>query len=310
MHSIIKIKKFFLCLTGIIILGANLGFGTKYAGEFQELIIGGRICGMGGTGVAQGSDPSYIVLNPARLLLSNKSLEIMHAENFAGIIKNEFAAIVIPKEKITYGIGFQMVSISNIKLTTLPDTTKQPGDDNIPIPYDTVSTRDMVFYLNAGKTKNIFSYGVNLKIYYRDLAVLTGIGGGIDIGLKLHLKNLSAGFSIRDFVLAPIYWKSDTKEYISPKITLGIAPKILLTSINAVLIIESNIVKELSYNDFLLNNGIEIAYKDKIYGRLGISGDRYTAGVGLGYKKLTFNYGLITHQDLGISNKFSAGIEF
>uniref|UniRef100_A0A7V0Z3Y3 PorV/PorQ family protein n=1 Tax=candidate division WOR-3 bacterium TaxID=2052148 RepID=A0A7V0Z3Y3_UNCW3 len=310
MHSIIKINKFFLCLTVIIILFANRGFGTKYAGDFQELIVGGRICGMGGSGVAQSGDPSYIVLNPASLMLSNKSLHLMHAENFAGIVKNEFGAIVIPKANITYGIGFQMVSVNNIKLTTLPDTTKNPGDENIPIPYDTVSTRDMVFYLNAGKTRNIFSYGVNLKIYYRDLAVLTGIGGGIDIGLKLNLRNLNAGFSIRDFVLAPIYWKSDTKEYISPKITLGIAPKIPLTRINAVLIIESDIVKDLSFNNLLLNNGIEIAYKNKIFGRLGISGDRYTAGVGLRYKKLVFDYGLITHEDLGISNKFSACIEF
>jgi len=309
MHSIIKINKLFY-LAGIIILCVNTGSGTKYAGEFQELIVGGRICGMGGTGVAQGVDPSYIVLNPAALMLNNKSLHLMHAENFAGIVKNEFGAIVIPKENITYGIGFQMVSVSSIKLTTLPDTTKNPGGENIPIPYDTVSTRDMVFYLNAGKTKNIFSYGINLKIYYRDLAVLTGIGGGIDIGLKLNLRNLNAGLSIRDFVLAPIYWKSDTKEYISPKITFGVAPNIPLTRINAVLIIESDIVKDLSLKDFVLNNGLEIAYKNKIYGRLGISGDRYTAGVGLRYKKLVFDYGLITHQDLGISNKFSAGIEF
>ncbi|MEO0128868.1 MAG: hypothetical protein ABIL02_01355 [candidate division WOR-3 bacterium] len=295
---------------GTIFFCVSLCFGTKYAGEFQELIVGGRTCGMGGTGVAQGIDPSYIVLNPAGSFLINKSLHIMHAENFAGIVKNEFGAIVIPKESIIYGVGAQMVYVGSIKLTTLPDTTKQPGDENIPIPYDTVSTKDMVFYLNFSKLKNIFSYGMNLKIYYRDLAVLTGIGGGFDIGLKLNLSNLNAGISIRDFVLAPIYWESETKEYISPKICLGIAPNIPITKMNLVLTIESDIVKDLSLNDFMLNNGIEIAYQNKIYGRLGKSNNRYTAGVGLKYKKLTFDYGLITHQDLGISNKFSAGIEF
>ncbi len=310
MHSIIKIKNFFLGLAVTSILCFNISFGTKYAGEFQELVVGGRICGMGGTGIAQGTDPSYIVLNPANSFIINKSLHLMHAENFAGIVKNEFAAILIPKIDIIYGVGFQMVSVSNIKLTTLPDTTQQPGDENIPIPYDTISTKDLVFYLNAGKTKNIFSYGANLKIYYRDLAVLTGIGGGVDVGLKISLNNLNVGISIRDFVLAPIYWKSETKEYISPKIAFGIAPNIPLTKINSVLIIESDIIKDLSFNDILLNNGIEIAYQNKVYGRLGRCGNRYTAGVGLRYKKLTFDYGLITHQDLGISNKFSAGIEF
>lgn len=310
MYSIIKIKKSFLCFTSIIFFCVGFCFGTKYAGEFQDLIVGGRICGMGGTGVAQGIDPSYIVLNPASSFLINKSLHLMHAENFAGIVKNEFGAILIPKENISYGIGFQMVYVGNIKLTTLPDTTQQPGDGNMPFPYDTVSTKDMVFYLNASKLKNIFSYGINLKIYYRDLAVLTGIGSGVDIGIKLNLSNLNAGISVRDFVLAPIYWKNETKEYISPKICMGIAPTIPISSMNLVLIIESDIVKDLSLNDLLLNNGIEIAYQNKIYGRLGRSGNRYTAGVGLRYKNLTFDYGLITHQALGISNKFSAGIEF
>lgn len=302
------IKKFFLL--SIIILYPSLGFGTKYAGEFQELIVGGRICGMGGTGVAQGVDPSYIILNPAIAPLINRSIHLMHSENFSGMVKNEFGSVVIPKESISFGFGFQMVSVGNIKLTTLPDTTQQPGDGNRPIPYDTVSTYDMVFYLNAGKAKNILSYGTNLKIYYRNLSVLTGIGAGMDIGARLNLKNLGIGIAVRDFILAPVYWQNETKEYIFPKITAGLAPSIPLEKINSTLTIESDIVKDLSLDDISLYHGIEFSYQKKIYGRLGKNNTRYTAGVGLRYKKLSFDYGLITHQDLGVSNKFSAILDF
>jgi len=310
MCRIIKLKNLLHEILGVFIFFSTITYATKYAGEFQELIVGGRICGMGGTGVAQGIDPTAILLNPANAPFINRSLHLMHAENFSGIVKNEYGALVVPKTKSAYGIGFQMVSVGNIKLTTLPDTTQQPGDENQPIPYDTVFTRDMILYLNAAQIKSLFAYGVNLKIYYRNLAVLTGVGGGMDIGLRLNLKNLNTGITIRDFILSPVYWNNDSKEYISPKVSFGLAPNIPLTKINSILTVEIDLVKDLSFNELKLNTGIELAYQNKIYGRLGKSGCRYTAGVGLRYKKLVFDYGLITHPDLGLSNKFSAGLDF
>lgn len=307
MRCIVKFNRLPVIILGVIFSLAN---ATKYAGEFQELIVGGRICGMGCTGIAQGIDPAALLLNPANAPFIDRSCHFMHAENFSGIIKNEFGALVIPKTNSAYGIGLQMVSAGNIKLTTLPDTTQQPGDGNQPIPYDTISTRDMILYFNVAKSRNLFAYGVNLKIYYRDLAVLSGLGGGMDIGLRLNLKNLNAGFTARDFILSPVYWDNDSKEYISPKMAFGLAPFIPLTGINSTLTIEVDLVKDLSFDELRLNTGIELAYQNKIYGRLGKSGGRYTAGAGLRYKRLVFDYGLITHSDLGLSNKFSAGFVF
>ncbi|MGB9720576.1 MAG: hypothetical protein ACPL28_03725 [bacterium] len=310
MRNIINKTNIFLKIVCVVLFVFTVGYATKYAGEFQELIVGGRVCGMGGTGVAQGTDPTAIILNPGCAPFVNRSLHLMHAENFSGIVRNEFGALVIPKANSAYGVGFQVVSVGNIKLTTLPDTTQDPGDENQPIPFDTVSTRDMILYLNAAQKRNVFAYGVNLKVYYRNLAVMTGVGGGMDIGLRLNLANLNAGIAVRDFVLAPVYWNNDSKEYISPKISFGLAPGIPLNKINAVLTIESDIVKDLSLNELKLNMGMEFAYKNAIYGRLGKSGPWYTVGAGLRHRKFIFDYGLITHPDLGISNKFSAGVDF
>lgn len=310
MRCIIRFNRLPVIIWGVIFSFLSIANATKYAGEFQELIVGARIGGMGGTGIAQGIDPTALLLNPANAPFVDRSIHFMHAEIFSGIIKNEFGGLVVPKTDVAYGIGFQMVSTGNIKLTTLPDTTQQPGDENQPIPYDTVSTRDMIFYFNAAKIKNLFAYGVNLKVYYRDLAVMTGLGGGVDIGLRLNLKNLNVGFAVQDFILSPIYWDSDSKEYVSPKITFGLAPYIPLSGINSTLTIEVDLIKDLSFDEIKLNTGIEWAYQNKIYGRLGESGGRYTAGAGLRYKRLVFDYGLITHSDLGLSNKFSAGLVF
>lgn len=284
-------------------------YGTKYAGEFQELGVGARACAMGGVGVAQCVDPSVIYFNPAGTIFSPRSLLLMHAENFAGIVKNEFGSVVLPKGDIAVGVGVQYVSTSGTKFTTLPDTTSPPSSDNPPIPYDTVSTKDIVLYLNGAKATELFTYGANIKLYYRNLAVMTGLGGGLDLGIRLNLKYLKLGGAVRDFILSPIVWGNNSKETISSKISFGVGPEIPLEKVNSIIIIECDIVKSLDIQGFDLNFGFEYAYKDILFGRCGRTAGNYTLGIGLKYKKFNLDYALITHS-LENSNKFSAGLEF
>jgi hypothetical protein len=283
---------------------------TKYAGEFLELGVGGRICAMGLTGVAQGTDPAAFALNPGLSAHIPRALLLMHAENFGGIVKNEYGSFVIPKNNAAYGAAFQYVSVSGIKLTRLADSTQPPGNDNPPVPYDTVSTRDAVLYLNGCMSKGIFSYGANVKVYYRDLYVLTGYGGGVDAGGQVHLPNLTIGIAVRDFMLAPIIWNNDTEENIAPKMALGVAPVLPIGALDSRLTIEIDLVKTLDIQGYDLNVGVEYEHKGFLSGRLGLTGGRFCLGAGLKYKKLTFDYALMTHSTLEISNKFSAGIEF
>ncbi len=293
----------------ILFLPLNL-FGTKYAGDFTELGVGARICAMGKTGIAQGKDPSVLTLNPAATVLLNRSLILMHAENWDGQVDNEFGALVIPKENSAFGLGIQAVLVNDIKLTTLPDTTLPPGVENPPFSNDTVSTKDVIVYFNGARKRGIFFYGLNLKIYYRDLSVIKGIGGGIDLGAGINLKNLNLGIAIQDFVLSPIIWDTKTREYILPKFSFGIAPEIPLTRVHSNLIIEADLVKKLDLNGFDINIGVEYNYKEFISGRLGATGGKYSLGIGLVYRKFRLDYALLIHSSLGPSNKFSAGLNF
>jgi hypothetical protein len=283
---------------------------TKYAGEFQELGVGGRACAMGGTGVAQFTDPSVIYFNPAGSFYANKSVLLMHAENFAGVVKNEFGSVILPSGNMTIGFGLQYVSVSGIKFTSLDDTTSPPGTGNPPIPYDTVGTKDVLFYINGAKGNDRFSYGANIKVFYRDLAVITGIGGGVDLGLVLKMNYLVIGLAVRDFILSPIVWSNGTKETIVPKLSLGIAPVIPLEKINSVITLECDFIKTLDIDGFSINMGFECAYKDLIFGRTGIYDGNYTIGAGLKYKKFSLDYALITHSELKNSHKISAGFAF
>ena len=234
----------------------------------------------------------------------------MHAENFGGSVKNDFGSIILPKTNMAMGIGVQYISVGGIKLTTVPDTSAPPDVDNPPIAYDTVGTKDFVFYINGAKGNENFSYGANIKIFYRDLAVITGFGGGLDVGFMLKMDYLKVGFSVRDFILSPLIWSNGSKETILPKLTFGTAVNIPIEKINSVLTIACDFTKSLDITGFNRNLGCEYAYKNLIFGRAGHTNGRYTFGVGLLYKNFYLDYASITHADLANSNKFSAGLKF
>jgi hypothetical protein len=135
-----------------VILGITIPlllFATKYAGEFQELGVGARSCAMGATGIAAAIDPAMIYFNPALSRYAERSVLVMHAENFGGIVKNDFASIIMPRGTMSFGVAVQYVSVSDIILTELGDTTAPPGSGNPPIPYDTVGTHDVIVYVNG-----------------------------------------------------------------------------------------------------------------------------------------------------------------
>lgn len=284
--------------------------GTKYAGEFQELQVGARASAMGGTGIAQFGDPTALYFNPAGTFFTSRSAHLMHAENFAGIVKNDFGAIVLPRGNMSLGFGVQYVHTSGIKLTTLPDTTLDPGSGNVPIPYDTVGTADFLFYINGSKGNDRFSVGANIKVFYRDLNAITGYGGGLDLGVAYKVDYLRVGLAVRDFVLSPLIWSSGTKETILPKIALGVAPVLPLRAISSTVTLEADIVKTIDVIGFDVNLGFEYGYRDLLFGRMGIYRGNYTLGIGLQYKKFSLDYAFMAHPDLNNSNKLSAGIRF
>lgn len=283
---------------------------TKYSGEFQELGVGGRTCAMGGSGVAQYADASVLYFNPAASFFTQKSILIMHAENFGGIVKNEFGSIVFPQKSMAFGLGVQYISVGGIKLTELGDTLNPIGNDNPPIAYDTVGTKDMVLYLNAAKGNSLLAYGASIKVYYRDLYAITGFGGGLDAGLLVNADYIVCGLAIRDFVLSPLIWSNGTKETILPKLSFGVAPRVPLPQWNSVMMFECDVVKTIDITGFNIMLGCEYAYKDILFGRLGLNGGTYTLGIGLKYKKFSLDYAFVTHSELSNSNKISAGLAF
>jgi hypothetical protein len=265
---------------------------------------------MGATGVASSNDPSLIYFNPALSRFTQPGVLAMHAENFGGVVKNEFLSLVLPREAMALGVALQYVSVGDIILTRLADTTAPPGSNNPPIPYDTVGTQDMVLYINGAKGNEFFSYGANIKVFYRDLSVVTGYGGGLDAGMALLFPNMRAGLAIRDVVLSPLVWSNGTKESILTRISLGLAPMFSIEAINADIMFACDITKHIDVRGFEINLGFEFSYKDLLHGRIGLENGNYTLGAGLQYKKFFIDYAFLSHAELDNTNKISAGLIF
>jgi hypothetical protein len=283
---------------------------TKYAGEFQELGVGGRACGMGATGVASATDPSMVYFNPALIRYSLRSMLAMHAENFGGVIKNEFVSAVLPKDNMAVGFALQYVSVGDIILTRLADTAAPPGNDNPPIPYDTVGTQDLIVYVSGAKGNDVFAYGANIKVFYRDLSIATGYGGGVDAGLVFMLPNLRVGAAVRDLILSPLVWSNGTKETILTRLSFGVAPVFSIDRIDADVMFTCDITKRIDIRGFDVNLGFEFGYKDLLFGRIGQHRGNYTLGMGLQYRRFSIDYAFLTHSDLDNTHKISAGLIF
>ena len=102
-----------------LILIPLLLMATKYAGEFQELGVGGRACAMGGTGVAQFVDPSVIYFNPAGSFYADRGVLLMHAENFAGVVKIRQSLMTLLELKICFSTLMEQKVMINSRMAQI-----------------------------------------------------------------------------------------------------------------------------------------------------------------------------------------------
>ncbi len=285
---------------------------TRYAGDFQDLGVGARALGMGSAVVAQFGDPFILYWNPAGTAgVAKRTINFMHAENFGGAVKNEYLGLVWPDQENSLGAGYYYLGVPSIKLTRLPDTLKEISEENRPIPYDTVTASDHLLFFNYSRGRGRLSFGANLKVYYRNLSVVKGFGGGADAGVISHLPNLNVALVIRDFILSPILWDNGLREQILPRFTLGVAPCFEIRRWQSSLRLEWDIVKYLDNGDkFIQNLGLEFAYHSSLFARLGLNDFKPALGLGLGWRRFSIDYAFVYHPELGASNRISAGVLF
>lgn len=201
-------------LLGILLVPAAVSAQfRKYSNEFLNIGAGARGLAMGSAQVASVDDGTSGYWNPAGLsgVKDNPSINIMHAEYFAGIGKFDYAAVAVPVQdnRRTLGISllrFAVDDIPNTLFLVAPDGSI--NFDNI----QTFSSADYALLLSFAQTiketeDQRWSFGVNAKVIRRVVGKFASAWGfGIDAGLQMHSNNWRFGIVARDITTTFNAW--------------------------------------------------------------------------------------------------------
>ena len=295
---------------------------AKYAGEFMSIGSGPRALGMGSAfvAVADGSISSY--WNPAGLgRLDYPEIHLMYAERFAGIVKYNFAVVAIPYKKDSgIAISLMRLGIDDIPITALKNPDLPVGaifeDENgaqfLNRPYVDHNASDVEYVGYFSYAKKLSSnrwIGGNVKLIRKSVDKNSAWGIGFDFGLLLPVyREINFGLNIQDITSTLIAWNTGNKELISPNLKWGFAYSFQISQFSFLPTFDIDTrfegrkfaaqqhIGSLSLDSHF---GLETAYRNVIFLRVGSDIGQFAAGAGIQLPKLRFDAAFLSHQDLG-----------
>lgn len=293
-------------------------YATKFAGDFEELGTSARAIGMGGAVVSVAQDPSAIYYNPALCSrFQRTAVLLMHSEDFSGLVKHNFLGVTFPKENQSFGFAILHNGIPDIKLTKLPNPDDTiPSDTNRPYVYRTVNANQLVGYFNYSRALSpLFGIGGNGKIIYQNLGgTASCFGMGLDFGVVASpLRDLAIGLRVRNLSTSPLLWSTGTKEFITPRAAFGLSKLLRLGRDRLQLSFETEAAFE--EKDLNSNMGVEYAFREIIFARIGAYRQNLSFGLGFRFKRFHLDYGYAAGaapeaRELGSPQQISGGVEF
>lgn len=297
-----------------------IGQCTKYAGEPFSLGVGAEALGMGGAVLSGTYDATSGYWNPAGLaLFSGRQIQTMHAETFGSLLNHDFVGFASNNGKKkglnSYGAYLYYLGGGGINLTAFDSTTL--------LPYITREENhfDLMMGISlAGKFGENLAYGATAKIIYRDIAVESAYGLGLDIGLIYQVDTMiTAALVITDLTSTFLAYSNDNTETILPAVKPAIS---YLYSRRDVSILAAGQVifrfegrrsgAELWQGEISADfqAGLEVGYKNIVFGRGGYDQGRFTAGMGAVIGRYLIDMAYLHHNDLDETFRISAGINF
>ncbi|RMD48208.1 MAG: hypothetical protein D6830_07300 [Ignavibacteria bacterium] len=288
---------------------------AKYGGEFLSLGVGGRALGMGGAYLAVANDVTAGYWNPAGLArLNYPQISLMHEEHFGNLVNYNYGGVAIPYgNDMSFGFSLIRLSVDGIPDTREALVDKTTGqviyditNPNGRIDPDKVkefSNTDYAFYLSFAKRQTSrFFWGANVKIIKRDIADVSAMGIGFDVGAFYNpFDKLYLAANLTDATTTLVAWsESGRNELISPTLKLGAAYGVSILGLEILPALDADIRFEnrrfastfnLGPVSFDLKTGIELSYKNIVSVRGGYSDvKQFTVGAGVKLPKLNIDY--------------------
>ncbi len=316
----IMTKRLFLA----VLISATLAIsaeGAKYAGDSFSLGAGGRALAMGAATIAGPFDASTVYWNPAGLnYLEGNNLLAMHGETFGSLLNHDFVAFTKLRPDCScpikgYGFYLYYLGGNGIKIT---DVNPQTGR---PYAVDNKSHGD--FYVGASfsmKPRGKVDLGATIRVLFRDIPSQSGFGASFDAGLLYKAgSSLMLGLSAVDITTGFIKYSNGNTESILPTIKPAISYSRPIGNIMGRLAISGDIkfegrrkAAQVDMGEISLDShfGLEISYREILFGRTGLDAGDFTTGLGVRINRLTFDFNYLYNSELDETFRASAGIQF
>jgi hypothetical protein len=299
---------------------ATPAWTTKFAGEPFSLGVGAGPLGMGGAVVAGPYNATSGYWNPAGLaLLRDRQIQTMHAETFGTLLNHDYIGFSSNNNKDrglnSYGFYLYYLGGGGVKITDFDPVAQWPYVVREENHFDMMLGASL-----AGKFRNNIYYGGTIKLIYRDIAVETAYGLGLDIGVIYRVDSrITTALVITDATSTFLAYSNDNTETISPAVKPGLAylwkktDLSILASGQAILRFEGRRESAEFWTGSIsadFQAGLEIGYMGVAFGRVGYDQSRFTAGLGAVIDRYLIDLAYLHHSDLDETFRISAGINF
>ncbi len=315
-----------IIILSLLLMTFQTAKSAKFAGEAFSIGVGGRSLALGGATIASGFDGTAGYWNPSGMVsLSGRTVTAMHAETFGSLLNHDYVAYIDarPKENSliqAFGFYFYYLGGGGIKITQL-------NEFNRPEILREESHGDYLLAASlAGSLHEKIDFGLTAKIIYRDIGTETGKGLSMDAGIvyRYH-KRLHFGLMVTDITTGFIRYSGETfdsganSESIYPTVKPGLMLKHSLTNFTGSFFMSSDIKFEnIKYAAQYWSGpisvdthfGLELGYKDVLFGRTGFDIGRFTAGAGFNFSNITIDFAFLQHDDLDETYRISGGYTF
>lgn len=293
---------------------------AKYAGEPFSLGVGAGPLGMGGAVIAGPFNATSAYWNPAGLAFTRgRQIQTMHSETFGSLLNHDYIGYASNNGKAggvnSYGAYLYYLGGGGVKITEFDP------DDQWPFVVREENHFDLMLGASlAGKYHEKFAYGITAKIIYRDIAVETAYGLGLDAGLIYRRDTIiTAALVVTDLTSTFLAYSNDNTESVYPAVKPGLSFRLAHRDVSVILAGQSIIrfegrktVSELWQGNISADfqAGMEIAYKNTAFGRVGYDQNRFTAGLGAAIDRYLIDLAYLHQSDFDETFRISAGINF
>jgi len=338
---------------------AASAWATKLAGEFLSTGLGAKALGMGGAFASVADDASAAYWNPAGLIQPEKGqLLLMHSERFGNLVDYNCFSFARPLslisgEEAAGAISLLWLRVSDIALTSHLDSAgvdfEDLDGDKI---WDPGNERrlwrpDRVRWESDNELAGLVSYarmvrpnlslGVNAKVVWKEIADISCLGFGVDLGLLYRAGDrLRLAANIQDLTTTPLYWdgwyytsggedaakkKVSTTETIYPTLKLGGSYAIPVAALSSRILLAADCdfkfegltddEADFAFSDVSgdIRLGALYDYRSMLHVSLGMDRQKPTAGIGLKVSKFGVDYAFWRDAELDNTHRISVTMD-